>query len=142
MFNEKVSAVKSMMVVGKLLILLTSTSAFATDVFEPRFFDYRSGSFVNRLSDFTFGWFKTLSSEQKADHQQAITHAVMFSDNGQTVRWYKDDASGQAVPVATWPTTAGYCRRMHIEAIAYNVQRAMAATACYSDVDKRWQWSS
>ena len=133
------SVVKNLMVVGKLLILLTSGVAHA-DVTDPQFFEYRSNGFVNRLADFSFGWFKRLSDDQRAEHQQAIVHALMYADNGQTVRWYKDDASGEAVPVASWPASAGYCRRLHIEAIAYNVQRSMAATACYNDVEKRWTW--
>lgn len=128
-----------MMVVGKLLILLTSGVAHA-DVTDPQFFEYRSNGFINRLADFSFGWFKRLSDDQRAEHQQAIVHALMYADNGQAVRWYKDDASGEAVPVASWPASAGYCRRLHIEAIAYNVQRSMAATACYNDVEKRWTW--
>lgn len=127
------------MVVGKLLILLTSGVAHA-DVTDPQFFEYRSNGFINRLADFSFGWFKRLSDDQRAEHQQAIVHALMYADNGQAVRWYKDDASGEAVPVASWPASAGYCRRLHIEAIAYNVQRSMAATACYNDVEKRWTW--
>lgn len=139
MSSAKASAVKSMMVVGKLLILLTSGVAHA-DVTDPQFFEYRSNGFINRLADFSFGWFKRLSDDQRAEHQQAIVHALMYADNGQAVRWYKDDASGEAVPVASWPASAGYCRRLHIEAIAYNVQRSMAATACYNDVEKRWTW--
>lgn len=139
MFSAKASAVKSMMVVGKLLILLTSSLAHA-DVTDPQFFEYRSNGFVNRIADFSFGWFKRLNDDQRAEHQQAIVHALMYSDNGQPVRWYKDDASGEAVVVGTWPATAGYCRRLHIEAIAYNVQKSMAATACYSEVEKRWTW--
>lgn len=136
------SAAKSMMVVGKLLILLTSTSVSANGIENPRFFEYRSGDFSNKLVDFSFGWFKTLDLEQKAAYQQSIIHALMFAENGQRVTWYQSDASGESVPVMTWPTGSGYCRRLHIMAIAYNTQRSMAATACLDNSSKKWTWLS
>jgi surface antigen len=128
------------MVVGKLLILSVSSTALANDIEEPRFFEYRSGAWTNRLVDVTFGWFKTLDSEQKLAYNQAITHAVLYADNGQPVRWYKNDASGFAVPSATWPSGSGYCRRMYIQTIAYGVQKNVRATACLNEVDNRWTW--
>jgi hypothetical protein len=66
MFNAKASAVKSLMVVGKLLTLLVTSPALANDINQPRFFDYRSGSFVNQIITLSFGWFKTLDDEQKS----------------------------------------------------------------------------
>ena len=141
MFNVKVSAVNGWMVVGKLLILLAvSLNAAAVEAEEPRFFNYRSGGFVNRLSDLTFGWFKTLDTEQKAAYTQSVTHAVMFAENGQPVTWYMNDASGVAVPVMTYPTGNGYCRRVYIQAIAYNVEKTMAATACFENNTDNWHW--
>ncbi len=134
------SAAKSMMAVGKLLILLTSVPVFANGIENPRFFEYRAGEFSNRLADLSFGWFKTLDVEQKAAYHQSINHALMFAENGQRVSWYQGDASGESVPVMTWPTGSGYCRRLHINAIAYNVQRSMATTACLDNSSKKWTW--
>jgi hypothetical protein len=130
------------MVVGKLLTLLaiSSSSVYANDLNEPRFFEYRSGGFTNRLVDLTFGWFKTLDSEQKEAYHSTIHHAVMMAENGQRVTWYKNDASGIAVPVMTWPTGNGYCRRIHIQTIAYNVEKTMSATACYDNAHTNWRW--
>ncbi len=128
------------MVAGKLLILTASSPALANDLEDPKFFEYRSGSWTNRLVDFTFGWFKSLDGEQKLAYNQALTHAVLYADNGQPVRWYKNDASGYAVASMTWPSGAGYCRRMHIQAIAYGVEKTIKATACLNEVDNRWTW--
>ena len=128
------------MVAGKLLILTASSPALANDLEDPKFFEYRSGSWTNRLVDVTFGWFKSLDNEQKLAYNQALTHAVLYADNGQPVRWYKNDASGYAVPSMTWPSGAGYCRRMHIQAIAHGVEKTMKATACLNEVDNRWTW--
>ncbi len=129
------------MVVGKLLILVATSSAYAsTDIYNPRFFEYRGGPMINELINVSFGWFKTLDVEQKDAHAQAITHAVMFAENGQSVEWYKNNASGFAVPVITWPTGSGYCRRLHLQIIAYNIQKTMQQTACYSNASRNWQW--
>lgn len=114
--------------------------ADTSNIEEPRFFNYRSGTFSNRLADATFGWFKTLDDEQKLAYNQAITHAVLYADNGEPVRWYKKDASGIVYPSATWPSGAGYCRRIYIQTIAYGVEKNVKATACLNDVDNRWTW--
>jgi surface antigen len=128
------------MVVGKCLILTASNPALANDIENPQFFNYRSSTWSNRLVDLSFGWFKTLDNEQKIAYNQAITHAVLYTDNGQVVRWYKNDASGMAMASATWPSGSGYCRRVYIQAIAYGVEKTMKATACLNDVDNRWTW--
>lgn len=128
------------MVVGKCLILTASSPALANDINEPRFFNYRSGEWSNRLADLSFGWFKTLDNEQKIAYNQAMTHAVLYADNGQVVRWYKNDASGMAVPSATWPSGNGYCRRIYVQAIAYGVEKTLKATACLNEADNRWSW--
>jgi len=128
------------MVVGKLLILTASNPVYANEIENPRFFNYRSGEWTNRLVDLSFGWFKTLDDEQKLAYNQAITHAVLFSNDGEIVRWYKKNASGMAVSSATWPSGAGYCRRVYIQAIAYNIEKTMKATACLNEADNRWTW--
>lgn len=128
------------MVVGKFWILTVSSHTYAGDLQEPRFFEYRSGEFVNRLVELSFGWFKTLDHEQRMAYDQAITHALLYAENGQSVKWYRNGASGQAVVSATWPGGGGYCRRIYIQAIAYGVEKNMKATACFNDVDNRWTW--
>ena len=96
-----VSAAKNWTVLGKLLILLTSTPVLATDINNPRFFDYRSGPTVSELLNIAFGWFKTLDDDQKSAYYQSITHAVMYAENGQKVEWFQGNASGYALPVMT-----------------------------------------
>ena len=142
MFNAKVLAVRSLMVAGKSLILAASigTAVAQTSINNPQFFEYRSGGFINRLTDMSFGWFKTLDNEQKEAYHGAIHHAVMMAENGQRVTWYKNDASGVATPVMTWPTGNGYCRRIHVQTIAYNTQKTMTATACFDNAHTNWRW--
>lgn len=142
MFNVKVSRVRNLMVLGKLLMLLAISPVAANNINDPKFFEYRSSGFVNRLVELSFGWFKTLSDEQKQAYDHALTHAIMTAENGQKVSWYKNDASGYAVPVVTWPTGSGYCRRMHIQAIAYGIEKTMTATACFDNAQDNWRWVS
>jgi surface antigen len=139
MFKGAVSAAKNWTVLGKLLILLTSTPALATDVNNPKFFDYRGGPVASELLNIAFGWFKTLDDEQKSAYYQSITHAVMYAENGQRVEWFQGNASGYALPVMTWPNGSGYCRRVYIQAIAYNTERTMHRTACFNN-NTKWQW--
>ena len=130
------------MVAGKLSILLVANPVSANDLQNPKFFEYRSDGFVNRLAEMSFGWFKKLDSQELEAYQQSLSHAVMMAENGQKVRWYKNNASGFAVPVMTWPTGSGYCRRIHIEAIAHGMEKAMTATACFDNAHENWRWVS
>ena len=140
MFNAKVFLAKSLMVVGKLSILVAISTAHAQDMNNPRFFDYRGGNFVNQLADVAFGYFRTLKGEQKDAYIQSITHAVMYAKNGEAVRWYKGDASGVAVPVMTWPAGAGFCRRIHTQIVAYDMVKDLSQTACFSNASSDWRW--
>lgn len=127
------------MVLGKLSILLCSIPASA-ELANPRFFEYQSGPPIAEIINFSFGWFKTLDDEEKSAYYSSITHAVMYAENGDSVEWYKNKASGWAKPVMTWPTGSGYCRRLHIQAIAYNTEKTMARTACYDNASGKWSW--
>jgi surface antigen len=131
------------MVLGKSLTLafLISTSAVAESVWEPRFFEYRSNSsLTSRIIDLSFGWNKKLNNEQKAAYYQSIIHAAEYAENGEKVKWYKQNASGYSVPVMTWPKGDGYCRRLHLEAIAFGKRKTMVLTGCYNNIASNWHW--
>jgi hypothetical protein len=81
MFNAKVLAVKNLMVLGKLLILVASSPVIANELDNPKFFEYSGSGFVNRLSDLSFGWFRTLKGEEHAVYHQSLTHAVFYAEN-------------------------------------------------------------
>ena len=130
------------MVVGKLSILVVINSASASTIANPKFFEYRSGNFANRLATVTFGWFKKLDDDQNDAYNQAITHAVMYAENGQRVDWSRGDASGYAAPVMTWPSGDGYCRRIHTQIIAFNMAKNLSQTACFSNASSNWRWIS
>jgi len=130
------------MVLGKLLILVASGPVLANNLDNPRFFEYSGSSFVNRLADLSFGWFRTLKGQEHAAYHQSLTHAVFYAENGESVKWYTGLASGSATPVATWPTGSGYCRRIHIQTIAYGLLKTKSATACFENAHSNWRWIS
>jgi hypothetical protein len=136
MFNAKVLAVKSLMVLGKLLILLNGNIAHAET------FSYESHEFANHLKAPTFGFFNSLNVDQLLSYDQAVFHAVQYAENGQAVSWYKQDASGKAIPVHTWPTGNGFCRRLHIETIAFNARKIQTTTVCFRNSSNQWVWVS
>jgi len=127
------------LLVGKLLIL-SSFGLMANDLDNPRFFEFRSGNWVNNITTLSFGWRKTLSPSQIESYQQSLIIAVESAENGQRVSWYKDNASGSSTPVATWPTGSGWCRRLHINVIAHNIEKNMQRTACYDNAHDNWRW--
>jgi surface antigen len=130
------------MALGKSLILalLISTNALAEDAFNPKFFDYTSNSVMTRIVEFSFGWNKKLNDIQRSAYHQSIVHALEYADNGDKVKWYKNNASGYSVPVMTWQSNGGYCRRLHLSVIAHNKHKSMAITACYSNLNSNWTW--
>lgn len=130
------------MVAGKLSILVATSTAFADSVSNPRFFEYSGGNFINRLAAVSFGWFRKLDDDQNDAYTQAISHAVMYAENGQRVDWYRGDASGYAVPVMTWPSGSGYCRRIHTQIIAFNMTKNLSQTACFSNANSKWIWTN
>jgi surface antigen len=138
MSKSKVLRALRLMVLGKLLVL--TNLSYASDIANPRFFEYRGGPVLTELVNLSFGWFKTLDEEQKSAYSLSITHAVMYADNGQKTTWYKNDASGWAMPAVTWSTGNGYCRRIHIQAIAYNMEKFMTRTACLDNASGKWLW--
>jgi surface antigen len=142
MFKGAESVVKNLTALGKSLILASviSTSALANEVWNPKFFDYSSNGIISRIVEFSFGWNKKLNEEQKLAYYQSIIHALEYAENGQKVSWYKDNASGYSTPVMTWPVSDGYCRRLHLSAIAYSKHRSMAVSACYNKLNTNWTW--
>ena len=128
------------MVLGKLLTLLCISSVAHADISIPRFFEYQGGPYLGRILNLSFGWFKTLDAEETEAYHSSIMHAVMSAQDGERVVWYKGRASGMTIPVMSFPTGSGYCRRMHIQATAYNVTKTMAATTCYHAGTNDWRW--
>lgn len=141
MFSVKAYRVKSLTVLGKLLILLSINPAYA-DINNPRFFEYRGGPVLERVLNLSFGWFKTLDQNEKSAYHSSITHAVMAAENGERVVWYRGNASGMTVPAMTYPTGGGYCRRLHIQVTKYNVTKTSGITACFDGANNRWTWKN
>jgi len=116
------------------------TEPTARPLVQPRFFHYEAARFLNQIRPPSFGLFQRLSSAQVDKYQEAVIHALVAAENGETVRWMMGDAFGAVVPVLTWPTGNGYCRRVHIMVHAFDRQRIQSETACLDSVHSQWQW--
>ena len=104
------------------------------------FFHYEASKFENRLAPPSFGLFKRLSTAQSEKYLESASHALSAAENGERVAWMVGDASGYAVPVLTWPTGTGFCRRLHISIRAFGEQRVRSETACLDAVHNQWRW--
>ncbi len=118
----------------------SNVNAQSINIENPRFFELVNGSLDQKLLNLSFGWFKTLDSEQKKAYLGSIAIALEEANPGQFVKWYENNASGSVRVAWILPDSIGYCKRLHIEAIAYNTQKNFQMTACFNDVDNRWRW--
>jgi len=122
------------MAVGKSCILVLVTTSIA------RADTYSSPSPVSELLTPSFGWFKKLDDQQLDSYNSSIIHALEFAELGHRVKWYSNNASGFAESVAEWPNTSGYCRRLHIQTIAFDQRKTMSVTACNNSMTELWTW--
>lgn len=110
------------------------------DVFLLDFSDYGSGGrediWIGKLMSF----FRKLNSEQEAAYQTSIHTALNQAETGQKVTWRNADASGYVVPVATIPSSQGFCRILQVSVNAYNTNSVDSRMACYSNFDGQWRW--
>ncbi len=96
--------------------------------------------YADQMRTLSFGFWKTLDDEQMKAYYATLRLAVLDADNGQSVTWYINNASGSATPVFTRPTGTGYCRRIHVQVIAHGVERLFQETVCYNNATRQWQW--
>lgn len=108
--------------------VLIANTAIAQE--EPRFFEARGRNDSVRFVQMTFGYFRTLDDEQKRKYNGSINFAVERLNAGETVNWYENNASGTVTVLYVENLTAGYCKTMLIQAIAYGVEKRMTAKGC------------
>lgn len=118
----------------------SNADAQSINIENPRFFELVNGPLENKILNFSFGWFKTLNADQRKAYLGSIAIALEEANPGQFVRWYESDASGSVRVAWILPDSIGFCKRLHIETIAYNTQKNFQVTACFNDVDNRWRW--
>jgi len=110
------------------------------DIPLPDFFDPGRGD----NASIVFGWLTTkkLSGSALAAHEEAIWTALTSAGNGQRVIWKLGNDQGFVMPVATFPSSQGYCRRIHGSVTYSNKNSSIARTACYDNSSKLWKWIS
>lgn len=124
-----------------LLVGSTSTTNAGTiEIENPRFYNSMVDSPLARVINTSFGWFKTLDSEQKQAYYSTIVLALEEAQPGQFVRWNKNNASGFVRVAWQQPHNGSVCKRLHMETVAYGIAKPVQVTACYNETDDRWNW--
>lgn len=112
------------------------------DIPVPDFYDYGKGDATGIIVGSLFGGFYSLSEIEKEAHSQAVTTALNQANLGQRVVWRLGKTQGYAMPVATFPSSQGYCRRIHIYIATAKRDRTVSKTACFENASNRWNWIS
>jgi len=131
------------MALGKSLILtlVISVSSTADALQNPRF-TFTADTFTNGIGNVVFSWFRTLDDKELAAYHSSVMQALFVAENGERVVWYQGTASGEARPLATWPTGSGYCRRIEIGVTDYDQTKNFSRTACKQNGLNSWTWYS
>jgi surface antigen len=108
----------------------------------PNYYDYGRGDAGGFLFGLFRGGYYKLSGSQQEAHTQAIWTALKTAELGQRVIWRLGDVSGYALPVATFPSSQGHCRRIHVSIINSGETQAISKTACYENSTSKWVWIS
>lgn len=116
------------------------SNSFAQGIDNPRFFEHRSNNPLGQIIEVSFGWWKTLSPEQKKAFYGTISIALDEAQPGQFVRWHENDASGIVRVKWQLPRDHQICKRLEISVIAYNSEKIYNKTACYDESYKSWIW--
>jgi surface antigen len=112
------------------------------DIPLPDFYDYGKGDATGIIVGSLFGGFYSLNEIEKEAHTQAVTTALKKANLGQRVIWRLGKTQGFAMPVATFPSSQGYCRRVHIYIATAKRERAVSKTACFENASNQWRWIS
>ena len=118
----------------------TSTNAQTINIENPKFYAETNGPWLEQILNVSFGWFKGLDADQKDAYYSSLILALEEAQPGQFSRWYKNNASGTVRVAWQFPRNGALCKRLHIGLIAHNMQKDLQTTACFNEVDYRWQW--
>lgn len=135
--------VKSMMVLGKLSLILAFTNSYAQSWVAPTNQTWiRSESLVGFAYNISRHFTTKLSKEDMALHTQAVFHALENLENGELVEWYNDrsDSQGKARIVYTWQGSGNICRRVHSWVRFRENAKNFEDTACYNVDIKSWKF--
>jgi surface antigen len=112
------------------------------DIPLPNYFYYGGGGVVSSFFDSFFGDQYSLNDTEREAHTEAVTTALSKANLGQKVIWRLGKTEGFAMPVATFPSSQGFCRRVHIHLVSPKIKKATSKTACYVNSSDRWYWIS
>ncbi len=121
--------------------VLIASNCLASDFHEPRYYNATGRTESVRFLQQTFGYFNTLDKEQKRKYYGSIQFAVeRLNPNDPPVSWYENNASGSVSVLYAENITAGFCKKLLIDTIAYGVQKQLLVKGCFNEADNNWSW--
>jgi surface antigen len=133
--------VKSLMVLGKLCLILACSNSYAQSWSGPVNRDrIKNDSFLAFAYNMSIFYGSRLGKFDNAMHTQAVYHALNSLDNGESVEWYNDrnNSHGKARIVYTIPGGGTICRRIHSWVQIGNSSNNFEDTACYNNNTNTW----
>lgn len=94
----------------------------------------------------SFGWSKSFSNDQMMYYSAAQTHAVMYAEVDEKVKWQYGNAHGYSQVLGIEPAGAGlisdtgYCKHIRTIAYAYGKKQSVTQKACHTYRNKSWTW--
>lgn len=149
-----VTYVKSLMAVGKSLIILSSIALLSAcnttgnynnsaSTYASVHDDYQNvnGSMVLAMNYFKWSTHRMDKHDRKRQ-EQAVFFALNNLQNGEVTNWYNGDtgASGKVRVAMSYPQGSGYCRVLHSEIYYNGKARNFQETACINAVDNSWRF--
>lgn len=133
---------KKWMALTKLCLILACSSSLAQSWDYPRPRQVPGDS----VFGFTYHMSRLLESRMsKIDlqyHSLAAYHALNNAENGELVEWFndKDNSLGKIRVVYTWPSSDGWCRRLHSWVNSQRTVFTYEDTACYNTTRNTWNF--
>lgn len=94
----------------------------------------------------SFGLFKSLTNDQMLYYSAAQTHAVMYAEVGEKVKWQQDTAHGYSQVLGLEPANSGlisgtgYCKHVRTVVNAFGQKQSVTQKACHTYSNKSWTW--
>ncbi len=136
---------KSMMVLGKLLMVVTFINPAYADswnkpIYQNELAPISSGNIIYNTYR---NLFSRLNKEDSLKHQQAVFFALNRLDNGETSTWYSEDGyrTGRATVMLTATLNGETCRRVFSVITLKSEQRSFEEWACFKTNTNTWAFS-
>jgi hypothetical protein len=93
-----------------------------------------------------FGLFKSLTNDQMLYYSAAQTHAVMYAEVNEKVKWQSENVHGYSQVLGLEPASSGlisntgYCKHVRTVVYGFGQKQSLTQKACHTYSNKSWTW--